>query len=362
MNNEENNYINNKYFIDKNEIDNNKELNKKKIIIFNKFKFLFFFAPFYLIIIYYNFLHFIFCCVNIFFSHKRFIQYEKNIIKKIFTDQYSDSTSSLLIESSFQNFIILLMPFIIYLFKNSEIFSFLLTLIFLMIYRFYNFFNIFQYSFKKLDLINDKKENDKLQNFKNNHDKIFISEKMYNSCLLIIELDIIFIFMFEFPLCHSISLHNLKVGFEYIIMIKMVSFCFQINNYLLNKNKDDKRNKEDSLFYPILNNISKTNLYLFIILTTFICTIFKFIMQNFYKKDFFNTKIYYLLMIFQIFFTICEELFNSFLDFCGTNNDEHFNKIYNNNIYIDKFFYFTNKNNIGYPICYYFIVNILKLK
>ena len=84
-------------------------------------------------------------------------------------------------------------------------------------------------------------------------------------------------------------------------------------------------------------------------------------MQNFYKKDFFNSKIYYLLMIFQIFFTICEELFNSFLDFCGTNNDETTNKIYNN-IYIDKFLYFTNKNNIGYPICYYFIINVLELK
>ena len=68
---------------------------------------------------------------------------ETHIAKQLFTDQFSDSTSSTLISSPLQTYIILLLPLMMYSFPNSESFSCSIVAVLLIIYRLSSFISIY---------------------------------------------------------------------------------------------------------------------------------------------------------------------------------------------------------------------------
>jgi hypothetical protein len=51
-----------------------------------------------------------------------------------------------------------------------------------------------------------------------------ISVKMFNSCLVIIMLDLLYFFIYVLPLCFGISLHTYKEGFTYLFLLVLIAY------------------------------------------------------------------------------------------------------------------------------------------
>ena len=116
---------------------------KKKSSLISRIKTAIVVLPILFSMFYYSFLYLILMLIVIYISHKEFYVIETHILKQLFTDQFSDSTSSTLISSPLQTYIILLLPLLIYTFPNSEPFSCAIVLFLLTLYRLSSFINIY---------------------------------------------------------------------------------------------------------------------------------------------------------------------------------------------------------------------------
>ena len=50
------------------------------------------------------------------------------------------------------------------------------------------------------------------------------SMKVFNSCFIIIMLDVIYFFMYAYPLCLGISILNFKNGFVHLLMVVVIAY------------------------------------------------------------------------------------------------------------------------------------------
>ena len=143
--------------------------------------------PIFLFFLYFSLSNFFLIEIVLFLCHKEYYLIENEIIKKIFFEQFSNSTSLTLISSPIQTYLILIFPVITFFYKNFEIFSVFFVTFLLIIYRFYCFIQIYMlnnikdfYANKvflenKNENSNNQKENINSKKFINNN--LFTNEK-----------------------------------------------------------------------------------------------------------------------------------------------------------------------------------------
>ena len=155
-----------------------------------------------------------------------------------------------------------------------------------------------------------------ITSFKNSHTKQYITEKMFNACLIIIELDFIFIFIYAIPLCYGISLHHLNVGFEYVSLTVIISYSCDAGA-LFSGMKFGKNN----FGAPITPTKTFEGLYGGIFFSVFCSIIFRFVMISVLHKKFFNVKTYIFFIFTEIVTSVFGDLFESFLKRCANIKD-----------------------------------------
>ena len=452
-------------------------------IIKNKIKLFGFKIPLFLILLYFSIGNLFIIEIVLFICHKEYYLIEKQIIKKIFSEQFSNSTSLTLISSPIQTYLILILPIINFFLKNTEIFSVFFVILLLIMYRFYCFIQIYMLNNTKDFYVNkvfieDKNEEsnnqEKKKNFetflnsnilsnkqtknknkknnsivklknplpknantfwkmqskiekilfnnnaniinslksenesnkittnqdynetfnsidtnkdinknqefnslnnnielksfkkntitslKNSYTKKYITEKMFFACLIVISLDFIFIIFYALPLSYEISLIKTKIGFELILFILVIFFCWRFGELIMSNEKEIK--KENIIFNDYdktLNPINYKNLISFnisLILSIIISFLFRIYMNKILKKTFFNFK-QYLLLIFCLN-NGCNLgiYFEFFLRKCGNIEENFFNDEINGLINSIKI------NSLCYPICYFLLYNCLNKK
>jgi CDP-diglyceride synthetase len=155
-----------------------------------------------------------------------------------------------------------------------------------------------------------------ITSFKNSHTKQYITEKMFNACLIIIELDFIFIFIYAIPLCYGISLHHLGVGFEYVSLTVMIAYTCDAGA-LFSGMKFGKKN----FGAPITPTKTIEGLYGGIVFALFSSIIFRFVMMSLLHKKFFDVKTYIIYLFLELFTSVFGDMFESFLKRCGNIKD-----------------------------------------
>lgn len=139
---------------------------------------------------------------------------------------------------------------------------------------------------------------------------------MFNACLIIIELDFIFIFIYAIPLCYGISLHHLNLGFEYISLTVIIAYTCDAGA-LFSGMKFGKNN----FGAPITPTKTFEGLYGGIFFSLFASFIFRFVMVSVLHKKFFNVKNYIFFIFTEIFTSVFGDLFESFLKRCANIKD-----------------------------------------
>ena len=139
---------------------------------------------------------------------------------------------------------------------------------------------------------------------------------MFNACLIIIELDFIFIFIYAIPLCYGISLHHLGVGFEYVSLTVMIAYTCDAGA-LFSGMKFGKKN----FGAPITPTKTIEGLYGGIAFALFSSVIFRLVMMSLLHKKFFDVKTYIFYLCIQLFTSVFGDLFESFLKRCGNIKD-----------------------------------------
>ena len=302
---------------------------------------------------YYPFLYLILMFIVIFISHKEYYNIELNITKKIFKDQFSDSTSSILIGSPLQTYIILLLPLLIYSFQNSEPFSIALVTFLLVVYRLSSFIYLYNSNKPKetntpeeeKESLNKTENGSKLSSIKNNFNQQYITTKMMNACLVVISLDFIFLFTYAMPLCYGISLHHLEVGFTYVSLVVVIAYSCDVGA-LFGGLKFGKT----QFGAPITPTKTKEGVYCGIILAIFNSLLFRFIVLYLTNVAFFSDSIFMLFTIIVIVTSIFGDFFESFLKRCGDIKDS--GTIFpGHGGLLDR----IDSITLGLPVCYYFI-------
>ena len=141
----------------------------------------------FILFLYFSLSNFFLIEIVLFLCHKEYYLIENEIIKKIFFEQFSNSTSLTLISSPIQTYLILLLPVITFFYNNIEIFSVFFVTFLLIIYRFYCFIQIYMLNnikdfYPNKIFIENKNENNNLKeniNTKNfmNSNNLFSNEQ-----------------------------------------------------------------------------------------------------------------------------------------------------------------------------------------
>lgn len=341
---------------------------------------------------YYSFLYLILMFIVIYIAHKEYYVIETHIAKQLFTDQFSDSTSSTLISSPLQTYIILLLPLMMYSFPNSESFSCSIVAVLLIIYRLSSFISIYMLNNTKefnvtkemKDAVNDEgvkkmknpmpnvKKNlrattisssssnsstisqSTLTSMKNSYNKQYITEKMLNACLIVIALDFIFIFTYAMPLCYGISLHHLNVGFTCISLVVVIAYSCDVGALFAGV-----KFGRTQFGGPITPSKTQEGIYGGVFLAVANSLIFRFIVLYMTRGPFLNDSVYIVFVAVEIVSAIFGDFFESFLKRCGGIKDS--GSIFpGHGGLLDR----IDSITIGLPICYYFvklnkIINIL---
>lgn len=366
---------------------------KKKSSLISRIKTAIVVLPILFSMFYYSFLYLILMLIVIYISHKEFYVIETHILKQLFTDQFSDSTSSTLISSPLQTYIILLLPLLIYTFPNSEPFSCAIVLFLLTLYRLSSFINIYMLNnTKDFEVTQEMKEavnpegikslknpiqktieknedttsnptkgpngttfsNSTLTSMKNSFNKQYITEKMMNSCLVVIALDYVFIFTYAAPLCYGISLHHLGIGFTYVSLVVAIAYSCDVGGLF-----GGMRFGKTPFGVPITPTKTREGIYGGVVFAIFTSLIFRFVVVNMTKVSFFNDSVFILFVAFEIITAIFGDFFESFLKRCANVKDS--GTIFpGHGGLLDR----IDSITIGLPVCYYFVklnkvINIL---
>ena len=372
------------------------EIPKKKQSITSRIKTAIVVLPILFSMFYFSFLYLILMFIVIYVSHKEYYVIESNIMKNLFTDQFSDSTSSTLISSPLQTYIILLLPCLIYIFPNSESCSCTLILSLLIIYRLTSFISIYMLNNIK-DFEMDKQllestsganvpkmknpmpkgdnsesslsrqksnggnireqsktftptnqptqHNSTLTSLKNSFNKQYITNKMLSSCLIVIALDFIFIFTYALPLCYGISLHHLNVGFTYVSFVVVIAYSCDIGALFTGISIG-----KTQFGAPITPSKTWEGVYGGI-LTAFLCgTVYRLVVVHMTNVKCFNNKTLVLFILLETISAILGDYFESFLKRCGEIKDSG-TLFPGHGGLLDR----IDSITLGLPICYYFV-------
>ena len=188
-----------------------------------------------------------------------------------------------------------------------------------------------------------------ITSFKNSQTKQYITEKMFNACLITIELDFIFVFIYAVPICYGISLHHKGVGLEYITLTVMIAYTCDAGA-LFSGMKFGKTN----FGAPITPTKTIEGIYGGITFALFSCIVYRFVLVSLLHRKFFDIKIYILFIILQLFTSIFGDLFESFLKRCGNIKDS--GAIFpGHGGLLDR----IDSITLGLPVCYFFVKKYL---
>jgi hypothetical protein len=233
--------------------------------------------------LYFKTLYFILMLLVTYLSHAEFNTIQNKILNAIFKDYYADINYKTLLSSGLTSIIFMSCPIILYFFKHAELFASILPLLILELHRLNSFIAIyrvlktnetnFKYQFytqnedsnpynavKKLEnplktaihqslTMRDKqivsKDDNPRQDFLDkiglnksksaSIDKKKIQEEienkpdessllMFNSCLFIIMSDLVFFFLYIYPVCLGLSVHNGDHGFVNLLMVVIIAY------------------------------------------------------------------------------------------------------------------------------------------
>lgn len=298
--------------------------------------------------------------IVMYISYGEYYIIEQNLIKKIFSDQYSLSTSSTLLSSPIQKFIIFLIPVIAFLFKDSEIIAYYTSVVLMIIYRLLCLIKIYRINsntefdiqieqleesskeFKMKNPMNlkyenenynssikknqtkkedktEKKINDKKDEANSNikHiDKNYITEKMMTSTLIVIAMDLVYISFYAYPITFGVSMHHIGLGYFYISYLIAVSYFIDTGALIVGV-KFGKHNFGD----PITPSKTWEGIYGGIIFGIMSSFAFRWFALNFTKIPFFDNRQFLLLMFIQITTAIGGDFVESFIKRCGDTKD-----------------------------------------
>jgi hypothetical protein len=273
--------------------------------------------PILFMMLYFKFLYTILMLLVIYFGHSEFHDLQKNILSKLINDYYSEILWLTLMSSPLPTLFFMLCPIILYLFKNSELFAFIIPLSVLFIHRIKNFMilhrvlNTSEASFTSRsgndegkvfynsdEMIRKLSQNDKMPNpirtalikehlddskhlkdeikshleynkakgifgflnklvkntlsnvekkekIKNDENNQYqysqqnkipnkenssnivnqvVSTSMFNCCLIIIMLDVIYFIFYVYAVCLGISVHNFEHAFIWLLMVVVIAY------------------------------------------------------------------------------------------------------------------------------------------
>lgn len=340
----------------------------------------------------------------IYISHKEFFVIESQIMKQLFSDQFSDSTSATLISSPLQFYIVLLLPILTFFSKDGEILSTVMTVGILILYRLISFISIYklnnvkdfdingelmeavnQNNIQKLKnpmpkpvsaenpLSSKKDENivnanqpeanpiitegnsptsySTLTAVKNSYNKQFVTNKMLNACLVVIALDFIFIFTFALPLCFGISLHHIGSGFTYISLVVIIAYSCDVGALFTGI-----RFGKTPFGSPITPSKTLEGLYGGILLSVVLSSLFRLGVMAMTKVPMMSLGKFVLFFILEIISSVLGDFFESFLKRCAGIKDS--GTIFpGHGGLLDR----IDSIVFGLPICYYFIKSTINV-
>lgn len=338
----------------------------------------------------------------IFISHKEFFVIESQIMKQLFSDQFSDSTSATLISSPLQFYIVLLLPVISFFSHDGEILSTSITIGVLIIYRLISFISVYKLNNVKdfdlngelIEAVNQSniqklknpmpkpesavypspkkqeesnanqseanpitKEGNSPTNYstltavKNCYNKQYVTNKMLNACLVVISLDFIFIFTYALPLCFGISLHHIGSGFTYISLVVIIAYSCDVGG-LFSGIKFGKT----PFGSPITPSKTVEGLYGGIVLAVVLSFLFRLVVITMTKVPLMSLGTFIVFLILEIISSVLGDYFESFLKRCAGIKDS--GTIFpGHGGLLDR----IDSIVFGLPICYYFIKNTINV-
>jgi hypothetical protein len=342
----------------------------------------------------------------VYFSHIEFHKIQETILRKIIKDYYAEITWKTLMSFPLTTFIFMICPTILYLFDDKEIFAFIIPIVILEINRIHNFilihrilntkeiklseinykvttekekFNIEKMPnpvltalkkdhyeekitneagnenglLKKLLGVNShsalKSLNDvttKKEKHEKNKPNETVSASMFNCCLLIIMLDLIFFSIYIYPVCLGISIHKKSQnGFLYVLSIVIIAF--QCDNGALLFGKLFGKNP---FGHPVTPSKTKEGIYGGIFLGLTSSYFYRYLLKELFEINYMTNDVsFFLYSTLCVAMALIGDFFESFLKRCAEIKDSG-NLLPGHGGLLDR----IDSMTLCVPICLYF--------
>lgn len=162
------------------------ELERKPSSLASRIKTALICLPILFMMLYFKFLYTILMLLVIYFGHSEFHELQKNILSRLINDYYSEILWLTLMSSPLPTLFLMLCPIILYLFKNSELFAFIVPLSILLMHRMKNFMilhrvlNTSEPNYSASNKGGDNKTSKTISNNEEMINKILLNDRMPN--------------------------------------------------------------------------------------------------------------------------------------------------------------------------------------